>query len=119
MTQIDRIRKWWKIMGTKRKNILSPWFEEGLSELMFWTEKGAKCSGGKYEGTSLDTLKNCSTAVNNNCDRNFFSNISDSIGSVECYNYADNIVDQYKVSIYKHMYDFFKIINKEPTFRLV
>jgi len=98
-------------MGTKRKNILSPWFEEGLSELMFWTEKGAKCFGGQYEGTSRDTLKNCSTAVNNNCDRNFFSNISDSLGSVDCYNYADNIVDQYKTCLRREYADETKICN--------
>ena len=112
ITQSDRIYKWFKNIDSKSKNILRPWFEEGLSELMFWTEKGAKCFGGKYEGTSLDTLKNCSTAVNNNCDRNFVSDISNSDhfivhGSYDCYYYADNIVDQYKVSIYKHTYVWF------------
>ena len=112
ITQSDRIYKWFKNIDSKSKNILRPWFEEGLSELMFWTEKGDKCSGGKYEGTSLNTLKNCSTAVNNNCDR--LNGIKESLSSLDCYFDAEEIVIQYKVSNYKQ-----KFLRKEPTFRLV
>ena len=112
VTQIERISGWSIFIDTTSKRILRPWFKEGLSELMFWSEKGAKCSGGKYEGRSLNTLKNCSTAVNNNCDR--LNGIKESLSSLDCYFDAEEIVIQYKVSNYKQ-----KFLRKEPTFRLV
>lgn len=99
MTQIDRIYKFnYEILTMKGRIILRPWFEEGLSELRFWSEKGAKCSGGKYEGTTLNRLKNCSTDVNNDCDRSFTFDILESLKTLGCYDDAYEIVTQYKVS---------------------
>ena len=95
MTQMERIHKWSFFIDTKSKRILRHGFEEGLSELMFWSEKGAKCSGGKYEGRSLNTLKNCSTAVKNNCDRSYYD-IDESLEG--CYDDAREIEIQYRVS---------------------
>ncbi len=95
ITQSQRIRGWAFFIDTMSKRIRRPWFKEGLSELMFWSEKGAKCSGGKYEGRSLDTLKNCSRAVKNNCDRSYYD-IDESLEG--CYDDAREIEIQYRVS---------------------
>ena len=103
MTQMERIHKWSFFIDTKSKRILRHGFEEGLSELMFWSEKGAKCSGGKYEGWTLNTLKNCSTRVNNNCDRSLTDDIAESLNTLGCYDDAEEIVIQYRVSNYEHL----------------
>ena len=67
LTQFKRIEKFLRIVNEKNFKAKTM-FDEGLSELMFWTEKGAKCANGKYQGTSLDILKNCSATARNSCD---------------------------------------------------
>jgi len=117
MTQMERIHKWSFFIDTKSKRILRHGFEEGLSELMFWSEKGAKCSGGKYEGWTLNTLKNCSTRVNNNCDRSLTDDIAESLNTLGCYDDAEEIVIQYRTCLSREgddMCQCFQLINQLP-----
>ena len=125
LTQFKRIKNLLRITNEKKVKATTM-FDEGLSELMFWTEKGAKCANGKYQGTSLNILKNCSTTAMNSCDTGSenisFDPVND--GFADCQYYAYEIVDQYTVSIFqtnKLKCQFFHLTkqNYEPNLKSV
>ena len=99
LTQFNRIKNWLRIVNEK-KGKAATMFDEGLSELMFWTEKGAKCSNGKYQSSSLKTLKNCSTTAMNSCDAGTEEISLDPFLAMDCDYDAYKIVNHYTVSDY-------------------
>ena len=94
LTQARRIEKW-LTMVDKKKEKAATMFDEGLGALKFWTEDGAKCSDGKYEGTALNTLRYCSSTLKYNCDT---SKIKYHININPCMEEAFWIVEEYNVS---------------------
>ena len=99
LTQFKRIKNLLRITNEKKVKATTM-FDEGLSELMFWTEKGAKCANGKYQGTSLNILKNCSTTAMNSCDAGTEEISLDPFLAMDCDYDAYKIVNHYTVSDY-------------------
>ena len=108
LTQARRIEKW--IDFLKKKNMkAATMFDEGLGALKFWTEDGAKCSDGRYEGTALATLNGCSTTATGNCDA---STIDRSILQ-DCMEEAAWIVETYYVSSFSYLISLTRIQHSE------